>query len=58
MGTRHFGWWVTRVVARLVDMFEVTFRQFLAFNEETSLQRRVPRVVARLVDAFEALVRL
>jgi hypothetical protein len=58
MGTRHFGWRVTHVDARLVDMFGVTFRQFLAFNEEASLQRQVPRAVIRLVDAFEALFRL
>ena len=38
MGSRHFGWWVTRVVVRLVDMFEVAFRQILAFNEEALLQ--------------------
>uniref|UniRef100_A0A2N9J990 Uncharacterized protein n=1 Tax=Fagus sylvatica TaxID=28930 RepID=A0A2N9J990_FAGSY len=38
MGSRHFRWRVTRVVVRLVDMFEVTFRQILALNEEASPQ--------------------
>ena len=49
---------MTRVVVWLANVFEVTFRQFLALNVEASHQRRMPRVVIRLVDVFEALFRL